>query len=89
MTQTRVPFKYIVKNQLPDYVRDEFPLLGEFLSQYYLAQEFQGAPLDLLQNIDRYIKLNNNANVIKSTPLRSDITATDTTIFVNLSLIHI
>ena len=44
MTQTRVPFKYIVKNQLPDYVRDEFPLLGEFLSQYYLAQEFQGRP---------------------------------------------
>ena len=83
MTQTRVPFKHIVKNQLPDYVRDEFPLLGEFLSQYYLAQEFQGAPLDLLQNIDRYIKLNNNANVIKSTPLRSDITETDTTIFVN------
>lgn len=83
MTQTRVPFKYIVKNQLPDYVRDEFPLLGEFLSQYYLAQEFQGAPLDLLQNIDRYIKLNNNANVIKSTSLRSDITATDTTILVS------
>ena len=83
MTQTRVPFKYIVKNQLPDYVRDEFPLLGEFLSQYYLAQEFQGAPLDLLQNIDRYIKLNNNANITRSTPLRSDIAATDTTILVN------
>ena len=45
MTQTRVPFNQIVKNQLPDYVRDEFPLLGEFLSQYYLAQEFQGTPL--------------------------------------------
>ena len=74
MTQTRVPFKTIVKNQLPDYVRDEFPLLGEFLSQYYLSQEFQGAPLDLLQNIDRYIKLNNNANVTKSVSLRSDIT---------------
>ena len=80
MTQTRVPFNQIVKNQLPDYVRDEFPLLGEFLSQYYLAQEFQGAPLDLLQNIDRYIKLNNNSNVIRSTTLRSDITETDTTI---------
>ena len=80
MTQTRVPFNQIVKNQLPDYVRDEFPLLGEFLSQYYLAQEFQGAPLDLLQNIDRYIKLNSNSNVIRSTTLRSDITETDTTI---------
>ena len=66
MTQTRVPFNQIVKNQLPDYVREEFPLLGEFLSQYYLAQEFQGgSPIDLIQNIDRYIKLNNNSNVIK------------------------
>ena len=83
MTQTRVPFKTIVKNQLPDYVRDEFPLLGEFLSQYYLSQEFQGAPLDLLQNIDRYIKLNNNANVTKSVSLRSNITYYDDTIYVS------
>jgi hypothetical protein len=83
MTQTRIPFKTIVKNQLPDYVRDEFPLLGEFLSQYYLAQEFQGAPIDLIQNIDRYIKLNNNANLTTSTLLRSDITATATTINCN------
>jgi len=83
MTQTRVPFKTIVKNQLPDYVRDEFPLLGEFLSQYYLSQEFQGAPLDLLQNIDRYIKLNNNANVTKSVSLRSDITYYDDIIYVS------
>lgn len=82
MAQTRVPFKTIVKNQLPDYVRDEFPLLGEFLSQYYLAQEFQGAPLDLLQNIDRYIKLTNNANLTRSALLRSDVTINDTTIFV-------
>ena len=80
MTQTRVPFKTIVKNQLPTYVREEFPLLGEFLSQYYLAQEFQGAPIDLIQNIDRYIKLNNNSNVVKSTLLRSDITSDATTI---------
>ena len=82
MTQTRVPFNKIVKNQLPGYVRDEFPLIGEFLSQYYLSQEFQGAPIDLIQNIDRYIKLNNNAKVIKSTPLRSDIDAYSDIIYV-------
>jgi len=83
MTQTRVPFKTIVKNQLPGYVRDEFPLIGEFLSQYYLSQEFQGAPIDLIQNIDRYIKLNNNANIVRSTTLRLGIENNDTTIFAN------
>lgn len=82
MTETRVQFKTIVKNQLPGYVRDEFPLLGEFLSQYYLSQEFQGAPIDLIQNIDRYIKLNNNANTVESTLLRSTVSSTDTTVSV-------
>lgn len=80
MTDTRVEFKTIVKNQLPDYVRDEFPLLGEFLSQYYLSQEFQGAPVDLIQNIDRYIKLNTNATAITSTTLLADVGEFDTTI---------
>lgn len=80
MTQSRVPLKTIVKNQLPFYVRSEFPLIGEFLSQYYQSQEFQGAPVDLVQNIDRYIKLNNNTNVISSILLRSNVEDTDTTI---------
>ena len=80
MTDTRVKFQTIIKNQLPDYVRDEFPLLGEFLSQYYISQEFEGAPVDLIQNIDRYIKLNTNATVISSTTLRNSIDEFDTTI---------
>ena len=53
-----------------------------FYSQYYLSQEFQGAPVVLIQNIDRYIKLNNNANIVKSTTLRSDINQYEKTIFV-------
>jgi len=80
MADTRVKFQTIIKNQLPDYVRDEFPLLGEFLSQYYISQEFQGAPIDLIQNIDRYIKLNTNATVISSTTLRNSIDEFDTTL---------
>ena len=57
MTNKRVQFNTIVKNQLPDYVKQEFPLISEFLSQYYISQEFQSAPVDLIQNIDKYIKL--------------------------------
>ena len=54
-----------------------------FYRNIILLKNFKDPPLDLLQNIDRYIKLNNNANVIRSTTLRSDITETDTTILVN------
>jgi hypothetical protein len=53
MSEKRIQFSNIVYNQLPAYVREEFPLVAEFLSQYYLAQEFQGAPIDLIQNIDK------------------------------------
>ena len=83
MTQSRVPLRTVVKNQLPLYVIDEFPLIGDFLSTYYLSQDFQGGPLDLIQNIDRYVKLDNNANTISSTILLNDITAIDNTIIVS------
>ncbi len=69
MTEKRVQFNQIVKNQLPEYVQNEFPLLGEFLSQYYLGQEYQGGPLDLIQNIDEYIKLSECGDIVKSTIL--------------------
>ena len=57
MSETRVQFNTIVSSQLPAYVKEDFPLISEFLKQYYLGQEYQGGPIDLIQNIDRYIKL--------------------------------
>jgi len=80
MTEKRVQFNNIVKNQLPEYVREEFPLILEFLSQYYIGQEYQGAPADLIQNIDRYIKLNENTNFNQNIKLNGNISFDDTTI---------
>ena len=82
MTEKRVQFNKIVKNQLPSYIREEFPLVGEFLSQYYLGQEYQGAPIDLIQNIDSYIKLDTCGKIIKSTTLSGNIDSFNTTITV-------
>ena len=82
MAEKRVQFNKIVKNQLPSYVQEEFPLIGEFLTQYYLGQEFQGAPVDLIQNIDSYLKLNECGSVTKTTSLTSSVEVTDTTISV-------
>ena len=47
--------------------------MGEFLSQYYQGQEYKGGPLNLINNIDDYIKLNECANISKSTKLTSRI----------------
>ena len=86
MTEKRIQFSNIVRNQLPSYVKEEFPLVSEFLSQYYLAQEFQGSPIDLIQNIDKYIKVDEITSQAESAILSKDIIATDDNIFVNLSL---
>ena len=84
MAEKRVQFNNLVQSQLPTYVRDEFPLIAEFLKQYYIAQEFQGAPVDLIQNIDRYVKIEELTNLTDSVILASDITESDTTISVDL-----
>ena len=82
MTLKKVQLNKIVKNQLPEYVREDFPLVGEFLSAYYKGQEYQGGPIDLVNNIDSYIKLSENGNIIQSTTLIKRVEDTDTDIFV-------
>jgi hypothetical protein len=85
MTEKRIQFSNIVFNQLPAYVREEFPLVSEFLSQYYRAQEFQGAPIDLIQNIDKYVKVDEMTHQVDSVILGNDITSFDDVIFVGIS----
>jgi hypothetical protein len=80
MTETRIKISSIVDNQLPQFVREEFPLVSEFLSQYYTSLENQGGTSDILQNIDQYIKVDNLTNLIDSTNLSSDVTFFDSTI---------
>ena len=66
MAEKRVQFQDIVENQLPTYVQTEFPLVSDFLKSYYVSQEFQGAPVDLIQNIDDYTKVDNLTNLTEN-----------------------
>ena len=83
MSEKRVKLNQIVKNQLPSYVQEDFPLVGSFLSQYYKGQEYQGGPIDLIQNIDSYIKLSECGNLITSTNTTAAAGITTATIFVS------
>jgi len=80
MTETRIKISSIVENQLPQFVLEEFPLVSEFLSQYYTSLESQGNVSDVLQNIDRYIKVDQLTNLVESTELSSNVTFFDSTI---------
>ncbi len=82
MTEKRVQLSTIVKNQVPEYVRTDFPLISEFLREYYRGQEYQGGPIDLINNIDQYIKLDSFTNTVSSVKLSKNISATDSEIFV-------
>jgi hypothetical protein len=80
MSENRVKFSSIVESQLPNFVRENFPLIGEFLSQYYRSLEGKSLPVDILNNIDKYIKLDNITNLIDSTILTQEIDFSDSVI---------
>jgi len=85
MAETRIKFSSIVKNQLPTYVENEFPLISEFLKQYYIGQEYKSGPVDLIQNIDQYTKVDEQTTLNHFIVLNGDIDEFATTINVNLS----
>ena len=85
MSEKRIQFNNIVRNQFPSYVKEEFPLISEFISQYYISQESQGASVDLIQNIDQYLKLNQLTNQIDSVILNLNISFNDDIIYVENS----
>ena len=69
----RVKIQSIVESQLPSFVQNDFPLLAEFLKQYYTSQEAPTASADVLQNIDQYVKLVTLTTNSDSTQLRTNI----------------
>jgi len=74
MSEKRVQFSNIVQNQLPEFVRTDYPLISEFLKQYYIGQEYVSGPLDLIQNIDQYIKVDELTSLNESVGLSTYIT---------------
>jgi hypothetical protein len=81
----RVKVGQIIESQLPDFILDESPKAVDFLKQYYLSQDFPGGAADIAENLDVYLKLDNLTPEAMSgyTTLSSDISQTDTEIFVD------
>ena len=82
----RVQIQDIVEYQLPSFVRTEYPLVADFLKQYYISQEVPGASADLIQNIDEYLKLESLTNNAESTTLAADVAYSDTSLTVTFDI---
>jgi len=83
MNQERIKVSSVVESQLPEFIRVEFPLIGDFLSRYYNSVDGQSLPQDLLDNIDKYVKLDVLSNIPESTSLTSNVELFDNEIFVD------
>ena len=80
----RIKVNTIIENQLPEFVLADFPNAVEFFKQYYISQEFQGGPSDLINNLDQYLKVDNLVPevIVGVTSISSAVNTTDTTISV-------
>ena len=80
----RIKVNTVIENQLPEFLLADFPKATEFFQQYYISQEFQGGPSDLINNLDQYLKVDNLVPevVVGLTSITSAIDSTDTTITV-------
>ena len=77
MAERVVKISSIIQNQLPEFIRDEFPLVQEFLSTYYRSLESQGSSADVIQNIDRYIKVDTILPLQEETKLTQNVSFFD------------
>ena len=82
--EKRVQLNKIIESQLPEFLVADFPKAVDFFRQYYISQEHQGGNVDLVDNLDRYIRVDNLVPevVVGKTTLSSDITNTSSTITV-------
>ena len=59
----RVKISSVIESQLPAFVREDFPRVAEFLQEYYRSLDSQSGTLDILHNIDKYVKVEEMTNL--------------------------
>jgi len=83
--EKRVQLNKIIESQLPEFLVADFPKAVEFFRQYYISQEYQGANVDIIDNLDRYLRVDNLVPevVVGEVSLSSDITDSSSSITVS------
>ena len=84
MLKTANKISFLVDQQLPDFINEEYELFGKFIQKYYEQLELQGQPLDIIGNLQVYrdIDFYENNLLNQSTTVDGLVNPSDTTITV-------
>ena len=76
----RTQINQTFQSNLPENFIVENPKFVDFLKQYYISQEFQGGPVDILTNLDVYKNTDSylEGNIESETVLTIDVGENDT-----------
>ena len=82
--ESRVKVHQLIEGQLPEYILDQSPKTVDLFQQYYRSQEYQGGPIDLVDNLDQYLSLDQLTPqvIVGVTSLTAASSSTDDTISV-------
>ena len=81
---------FLIENQLPNFIVEDYQLFGSFLKSYYGQQEVRGGILDLINNLTTYRNINfYDKSVFATTTLSSAISNLQTSINVPVSYTHL
>jgi hypothetical protein len=82
MINSKIKIRNLLQNQIPAFLREDNPEFLEFLSEYFKSTEVQGGPIDILNNIDQYVKLDNISEIVYNTTLSNSIAIFDNEVVV-------
>ena len=80
--ESRVKIQQVIDSQLPEFIKDENPLVVDFLQSYYTSQEYAGGVVDIAENLDKYVKLDKLTPeiIVGMSTVSADIGTTETEI---------
>jgi len=85
MSSDKLNISTFIEEQLPSFIKEEFPRFSNFFTSYYKSLEISGGVLDIANNILDYVNFDSltKENLISETNLTSAVTSSGTTISVN------
>ena len=73
MKNTNIKISSVIENQVPEFIRVEYPLFIDFLKEYYNSVEAPFGPVDIIENISKYVKIDEIDNITDDLVLFHDV----------------
>ena len=82
---SKVKIHEVIESQIPEFIGNDNPLFADFLKSYYISQEYQGGPTDIIENLTEYKSLDylNQDNLTGITSLSQYLSSFSKTVYVD------